>query len=99
MPLPCAHPNCHSLAYLYRSPQGPVPLTRLIDARQNSDLLANGILFTRPKARQLIEQYLARIGAGCCGGNVAAMAAIRHARLTSADASRINSACRCVDTD
>ena len=69
MPLPCAHPNCHSLAYLYRSPQGPVPLTRLIDARQNADLLANGILFTRPKARQLIEQYLARIGVGCCGGS------------------------------
>jgi 7,8-dihydro-6-hydroxymethylpterin dimethyltransferase len=69
MPLPCAHPNCHSLAYLYRSSQGPVPLTRLIDARQNADLLANGIIFTRPKARQLIEQYLARIGAGCGGGN------------------------------
>ena len=68
MPLPCAHPNCHSLAYVYRSPQGPVPLTRIIDARQNADLLANGILFTRPRARQLIEQYLARIGAGCCGG-------------------------------
>ena len=62
MPLPCAHPNCHSLAYLYRSSQGPIPLTRLIDARQNADLLANGIIFTRPKARQLIEQYLARIG-------------------------------------
>jgi uncharacterized radical SAM superfamily Fe-S cluster-containing enzyme len=68
MPLPCAHPNCHSLAYLYRSPHGAVPLTRIIDARQNSDLLANGILFTRPKARQLIEQYLARMGAGCCAG-------------------------------
>jgi hypothetical protein len=53
---------------VYRSPKGPLPLTRIIDARQNADLLANGILFTRPKARQLIEQYLARVGAGCCGG-------------------------------
>jgi hypothetical protein len=69
LPLPCAHPNCHSLAYVYRSPGGPVPLTRIIDARQNADLLANGILFTRPKARQLIEQYLARMGVGCCGGS------------------------------
>jgi uncharacterized radical SAM superfamily Fe-S cluster-containing enzyme len=69
MPLPCAHPNCHSLAYIYRSPQGPLPMMRIIDARQNADLLANGIIFTRPKARQLIEQYLARIGAGCCGGS------------------------------
>src|SRR4051812_13311985 len=31
IPLPCAHPNCHSLAYLYRSPHGAVPLTRIID--------------------------------------------------------------------
>ncbi len=69
MPLPCAHPNCHTLSYLYRSSRGPVPLMRIMDARQNADLLANGIMFTRPKARQLIEHYLARIGAGCCGGN------------------------------
>jgi 7,8-dihydro-6-hydroxymethylpterin dimethyltransferase len=69
MPLPCAHPNCHSLAYVYRSQQGPVPLTRFIEARQNADLLANGILFTRPKTRQIIEQYLARMGAGCCGSS------------------------------
>jgi tetraether lipid synthase len=66
MPLPCAHPNCHSLSYAYRTPHGAVPLTRFIDAQKHLDLLANGITFTRPRARELIEQYLG--SQGCCGG-------------------------------
>ena len=66
MPLPCAHPNCHSMAYAYRGGGKVVPLTRFINARENLDLLANGISFTRPKVRDLIEQYLGRLG--CCGG-------------------------------
>src|SRR5262249_60840387 len=47
LPLPCAHPNCHSLTYAYRSAQGVVPLPRFIDARNHLEILANGILFTR----------------------------------------------------
>lgn len=66
MPLPCAHPNCHSLSYVYRSGGRNVPLTRFIDARRHLDLLANGITFTRSAARNLILQYLGR--QGCCGG-------------------------------
>jgi 7,8-dihydro-6-hydroxymethylpterin dimethyltransferase len=69
MPLPCAHPNCHSLAYAYRKEGTVVPLTRFIDAREHLDLLANGITFNRAKARSLIEDYLGK--AGCCGGNCA----------------------------
>ena len=69
MPLPCAHPNCHSLSYAYRSGGTVTPLARFIDARKNLDILANGITFTRPRARQLIERYLSR--SGCCGGNCA----------------------------
>lgn len=66
LPLPCAHPNCHTLTYAYRGGSGQVvPLTRFLDARNHLDLLANGILFTRNRARQLIENYLAQ--AGCCG--------------------------------
>lgn len=65
MPLPCAHPNCHSLSYAYRSGGRVVPLLRLIDARRHLDLLANGITFNRPAARRLIETYLGR--QGCCG--------------------------------
>jgi uncharacterized radical SAM superfamily Fe-S cluster-containing enzyme len=66
LPLPCAHPNCHSLSYAYRSGGRVVPLSRFIDPRNHLDLLANGITFTRVRARELIEQYLG--SAGCCGG-------------------------------
>ncbi len=45
-----------------------MPLARFIDARQHLDILANGILFSRNRARQLIEQYLERVGKGVgCG--------------------------------
>jgi uncharacterized radical SAM superfamily Fe-S cluster-containing enzyme len=69
LPLPCAHPNCHSIAMAWRCQGSVVPLTRFIDARENLDLLANGIGFTRPQARNLILQYLGR--QGCCGGHCA----------------------------
>ncbi len=69
IPLPCAHPNCHSIAYAYRRDGEVLPLSRLIDVRQNLDLLANGITFTRPRARSLVQQLLAR--QSCCGGNCA----------------------------
>jgi len=68
MPLPCAHPNCHTLSYAYRSRHGVVPLSRFIDAENHLEILANGITFTRPRARQLIEQYLGTLGC-CAGGN------------------------------
>jgi 7,8-dihydro-6-hydroxymethylpterin dimethyltransferase len=67
MPLPCAHPNCHSLTYAFRSSGQVVPLSRFIDARKHLDILANGILFSRNRARQLIEQYLSRVGISPCG--------------------------------
>ena len=60
MPLPCAHPNCHSLTYAFRSGGRVVPLPRFIDARNHLEILANGILFTRNRAKQLIDQYLAQ---------------------------------------
>lgn len=66
MPLPCAHPNCHSLAYAFRYQGNLIPMTRFIKARENLDLLANGISFTRPAARNLLLKYLG--SAGCCAG-------------------------------
>ena len=66
LPLPCAHPNCHQIAIAYRTGGSAVPVSRFIDASENFDLLANGISFTRAKARELIGQYLAR--QSCCGG-------------------------------
>jgi uncharacterized radical SAM superfamily Fe-S cluster-containing enzyme len=68
LPLPCAHPNCHSLTYAFRSGGSVVPLSRFIDARNHLEILANGILFTRNRARQLIEQYLGKLG--CCGNDL-----------------------------
>lgn len=64
-PLPCAHPNCHQLCLAYRHAQGLTPLTRFVDAKENLDLLANGISFTRDEGVRLIQQYLAR--QACCG--------------------------------
>jgi uncharacterized radical SAM superfamily Fe-S cluster-containing enzyme len=65
LPIPCAHPNEHSLAYAYRTPGGATPLTRFIEVENHIDLLANGITFTRVQARKLIEEFLSR---QCCGG-------------------------------
>jgi len=66
LPLPCAHPNCHQIAIAHRQGSTATPVTRFIDAAANFDLLANGISFTRSKAKELIRQYLAR--QACCGG-------------------------------
>ncbi len=30
-PLPCGDPNCHTISYVLRTAQGPVPLSRLVD--------------------------------------------------------------------
>lgn len=64
-PLPCAHPNCHQLCLAYRHSDGLTPLTRFVNAKENLDLLANGISFTRDEGVRLIQQYLAR--QACCG--------------------------------
>ena len=64
-PLPCAHPNCHQLCLAYRHANGLTPLTRFVNAKENLDLLANGISFTREEGVRLIQQYLAR--QACCG--------------------------------
>jgi uncharacterized radical SAM superfamily Fe-S cluster-containing enzyme len=38
MPLPCAHPNCHTLTYAYRSVHGVVPLPRFIYAQNHLEV-------------------------------------------------------------
>lgn len=81
LPLPCAHPNCHQLTYAYRSDGQVVPLLRFINAMENLDLLANGITFTRPRARQLIERYLSRLGC-CAGGDCGAPSLVELATTT-----------------
>jgi uncharacterized radical SAM superfamily Fe-S cluster-containing enzyme len=62
MPLPCAHPNCHTLSYAYRSNGRVLPLMRFINARKHLDIMANALTFTRNKARLLMESYLEKVG-------------------------------------
>jgi uncharacterized radical SAM superfamily Fe-S cluster-containing enzyme len=66
-PLPCAHPNAHTLAYAYRSDDHVVPLARFVDLDSHLDLLSGRITFNRQRARELIGEYLARAacGSGC----------------------------------
>ncbi len=70
LPLPCAHPNCHQIGIAWRDGNRLLPLTQFIDAKQNLDLLANGISFTRAKSQQLMLQYLGRQGCCASGGCV-----------------------------
>jgi len=91
LPLPCAHPNCHSLTYAFRPEGGPVvPLTRFIDARNHLEILANGILFSRERARDLIVAYLGKLG--CCGHDVERDAAAAVAREGDGDGFRSRAA-------
>jgi tetraether lipid synthase len=68
-PLPCAHPNAHSLAYAYRAPGAVVPLARFIALAENLDLLSGSIIFNRKRARELVTELISRqcCGAGGCG--------------------------------
>jgi uncharacterized radical SAM superfamily Fe-S cluster-containing enzyme len=64
-PLPCAHPNAHTLAYAYRSQGTCTPLARFVDLDKHLDLLSGRITFNRERARELIGEYLSRLA---CGG-------------------------------
>ncbi|MEJ7594885.1 MAG: radical SAM protein, partial [Planctomycetaceae bacterium] len=68
-PLPCAHPNGHTLSYAYRSGNRVTPLARFVNLEQHLDLLSGRITFNRERARELIGQYLSRqaCGGGDCG--------------------------------
>jgi uncharacterized radical SAM superfamily Fe-S cluster-containing enzyme len=66
-PLPCAHPNCHLMGYLYRGGEKPVPINRIIDVRKHLDLIANSIVYTPARARQLVARYLESAGGCGCG--------------------------------
>jgi uncharacterized radical SAM superfamily Fe-S cluster-containing enzyme len=79
-PLPCAHPNCHLLAYLYRGGPAPTPISRMIDIRKHIDLVANSMVYTPARVRELAARYLDSAGGcGCgpggCGNGQAAPAA------------------------
>jgi uncharacterized radical SAM superfamily Fe-S cluster-containing enzyme len=66
-PLPCAHPNCHMMAYLYRGESRVVPISRIIDVRKHLDLIANSMVYTPARARLLVAQYFEKAGGCGCG--------------------------------
>jgi len=59
-PLPCAHPNAHTIAYAVRNQDRILPLARFVDLENHLDLLSGRITFDRERARHLIEEYLSR---------------------------------------
>ena len=66
-PLPCAHPNGHSLAYTFRRFRPNlefIPLARFIDIEKHIDLLSGRITFDRPRAKELISTVLESFGCG-----------------------------------
>ena len=66
-PLPCAHPNCHLLAYLYRGGSKPVPVSQLIDVTKHMDLIANSIVYTPQRAKQIVSRAIDASGNCGCG--------------------------------
>jgi hypothetical protein len=66
-PLPCAHPNGHTLAYSFRRFKPDlqfIPLARFIDIEKHIDLLSGRITFDRPRAKELISTVLDSFGCG-----------------------------------
>jgi hypothetical protein len=45
-PLPCGDPNCHTIAYVLRTPDGPVGLSRLIDVPNYAGFLQNRVNYS-----------------------------------------------------
>jgi uncharacterized radical SAM superfamily Fe-S cluster-containing enzyme len=66
-PLPCAHPNCHMMCYLYRGGAAPTSISRLIDVEKHMDLIANSVVYTPARARALVSKYLESAGGCGCG--------------------------------
>lgn len=42
-PLPCGDPNCHTIAYVLRMPDGPIGLGRMIDRSQHAGFLRDRV--------------------------------------------------------
>jgi uncharacterized radical SAM superfamily Fe-S cluster-containing enzyme len=85
-PLPCAHPNAHTLAYAYRAADGVVPLARFVDIEEHIDLLSGRITFTRDRARELIGELVSRqcCPSGSCGpGSTISMVPILDLRAAA----------------
>ncbi|MEZ6118162.1 MAG: radical SAM protein [Pirellulaceae bacterium] len=83
-PLPCAHPNGHTLAYAVRTSDGILPIARFIQLKNHLDLLSGRITFNRTRAKELIAEYLARqpCGLGGCDQDLSLGETLDAATLT-----------------
>jgi uncharacterized radical SAM superfamily Fe-S cluster-containing enzyme len=86
-PLPCAHPNCHMMSYLYRGGATPVPVSKLFDVKPHLNLVANSVVFTPARAKELIAQACG-CGPGGCGDPSFVDKALAE-KLTGADVFRV----------
>lgn len=77
-PLPCAHPNCHMMAYLYRGAEQPTPINRIIDVTKHMDLIANSVIYTPARARQIVARYLEEAGGCGCGPGGCGPSSVGH---------------------
>ncbi len=89
LPVPCAHPNCHLMAYVYRGEGGTVPVTRFLDIRNNADLAANTLVYTPAKAKAIVAAYLARQRECCDPAGKGFVEAALAEKLTGAEVFRI----------
>jgi hypothetical protein len=55
------------MAYVYRGGDAPVPINRIIDVTKHMDLIANSVVYTPARARQLVARYLENAGGCGCG--------------------------------
>ncbi len=66
LPVPCAHPNCHSITWVWRGGGKPTPVTRLLDVTKHLSLAANTLVYTPQKAKALIATAMKN---ECCAPN------------------------------
>lgn len=55
------------MAYIYRGGSKPVPVSRLIDVTKHLDLIANSIVYTPNRAKQIISRAIDASGNCGCG--------------------------------
>lgn len=89
LPVPCAHPNCHLMSYVYRGAGPPLPVSRFLNLRENADLVANTLVYTPQKARAIVAAYLQREKACCDPGGAQFVEKALAEQLTGAEVFRI----------
>jgi len=87
-PLPCAHPNCHMVAYLFRG-ETVTPVSRLIDVRPHMNLIANSIVYTPERAKRIVEAACGCGPEGCGPGGDGFFSKALAGALTGEDMFRV----------